>query len=103
MDEKKLGMKHVPTESNIADIGTKGLTSDRIWKLMNQVGMSMVAGMVCLVPQPLEKIKETSILDRGMQRGVEHLGACDGSSHEGDRSSAVEGRLRARGLRILFR
>ena len=32
MDEKKLATKHVPTESNIAGIATKGLTSDRIWK-----------------------------------------------------------------------
>ena len=44
MDEKKLATKHVPTGSNIADIGTKGLTSDRMWKLMNQMGMSLVAG-----------------------------------------------------------
>ena len=43
MDEK-LVTKHIPTESNIADIGTKGLTSDRKWKLMNQMGMSLVAG-----------------------------------------------------------
>ena len=28
MDEKKLATKHVQTESNIADIGTKGLMSD---------------------------------------------------------------------------
>ena len=44
MDEKKLATKHVSTESNVADIGTKGLTSDSIWKLMNLMGMSLVAG-----------------------------------------------------------
>ena len=64
--EKKLAKKHVPTESNIADIGTKGLTSDRMWKLMNQMGMSLVAGMECLVQQPMEKTTATSIPDRGM-------------------------------------
>ena len=56
MDEKKLATKHVPTESIIADIGTKGLTSDRIWKQMNQMGMSLVAGVECLVRQPMERI-----------------------------------------------
>ena len=60
-DEKKLAAKHVPTESNIADRETKGLTSDRKWKLMNQMGMSLVAGVECLV-QPMEKITGTSIL-----------------------------------------
>ena len=54
-DEKKLATKHVPTESNIADIGTKGFTSDRIRNLMNQMEMSLVAGMECLVQQPMEK------------------------------------------------
>ena len=76
MDEKKLATKHVPTDSNIADIGTKGLTSDRIWKLVNQEGMSLVAGVECLVQQPLEKATGTSIPDRGMNlssRGVENL------------------------------
>ena len=43
--------KHVPTESNIAGIGTKGLTSDRIWKVMNQMGMGLVAGVECLAQQ----------------------------------------------------
>ena len=38
MDEKKLATKHVPTESNIADIGTKGLTSNRKRELLNQMG-----------------------------------------------------------------
>ena len=47
MDEKKWATKHVPTESHIADIGTNKLTSDRIWKLMNQMGMSLVAGVEC--------------------------------------------------------
>ena len=37
MDEKKLATKHVSTESNVADIGTKGLTSDRTGKLMNLI------------------------------------------------------------------
>ena len=66
MDEKKLATKHVPSELNIANVGTKELTSDRIWKLMNLMGMRLVAGMECLVQQPMEKITETSILDRGM-------------------------------------
>ena len=66
MDEKKLATKHVPTESNIADIGTKALTRDRIWKLMNQMGMSLVAEVECLVQQPTEKTTGTSIPDRGM-------------------------------------
>ena len=43
--KKKLVTKHVPNELNIADIGTKGLTSDRIWKLMSQMGMSLGAGV----------------------------------------------------------
>ena len=47
MDEKKLATKHVSTVSNVADIGTKRLTSDRIWKLMNLMGMSLVAGVSC--------------------------------------------------------
>ena len=64
--EGKLATKHVPTGSDIADIGTKGLTSYRIWKLMNQMGMSLVAGVECLVQQPMEKTTETSILDRGI-------------------------------------
>ena len=54
VDEKKLATKHVSTESNVADIGTKGLTSDRIWKLMNLMGRSLVAGVECLVQQPME-------------------------------------------------
>ena len=70
MDEKKKATKHVPIESNIADIGTKGLTSDRIWKLMNHMGMSLVAGVECLVQQPMEKITGTSILDRGTNQTV---------------------------------
>ena len=49
MDEKKLATEHVPTESDIADIGTNGWTSDRIWKLMNQMCMRSVAGVECLV------------------------------------------------------
>ena len=44
MDEKKLATKHVSTEPNVADNGTKGLTSDRIWKLVNLMGMSWVVG-----------------------------------------------------------
>ena len=67
MDEKQLVTEHVPTESNIADIGTKGLTRDRIWKLMNQNGMSLVAGLECLVQQPTEKTTGTSILYSGMK------------------------------------
>ena len=46
MDEK-LATKHLPTESNIADTATKGLTSDRIWKLINLMEMSLVAGVSC--------------------------------------------------------
>ena len=68
MDEKKLATKHVPTESNIAEIGTKGLTSDGIWKLMNQMAMRLVAGVECLVQHPMVKITETSIPDRGMNQ-----------------------------------
>ena len=49
MDEKKLATKHATTESNIADIATKGWTSDRIWNLL---GRSLVAGVECLVQQP---------------------------------------------------
>ena len=63
MDEKKLATKHVPTESNISEIGKKGLTSDGIWKLMR-----LVAGVECLVQHPMVKIKETSIPDRGMNQ-----------------------------------
>ena len=66
MDEKKLATKHVSTESNVADIGTKGLTNDRIWKLMKLMGMSLVAGVECFVLQPMEKTTGTSIPDRGM-------------------------------------
>ena len=64
MDEKKLATKHVSTESNVADIGTKGLTSDRIGKLMNLMGMSLVAGVECLVQQPMETNTVTSNPDR---------------------------------------
>ena len=60
MDEKKLATKHVAIESNVADIGTKGLTSDRTWKLMNLMGMSLVAGEECLVQQPMETNTGTS-------------------------------------------
>ena len=72
MDEKKVTTKHVPTESDIASIGTKGLMSDRIWKLMNQMTMSLVAGVECLVQQPLEKTTGTSILDCGMSLSTRH-------------------------------
>ena len=64
MDEKKLATTHVATESNVADIGTKGLTSDRTWKLMNLMGISLVAGEECLVQQPMETNTETLSLDR---------------------------------------
>ena len=64
MDEKKLATEHVPTESSVADIGTKGLTSDRIWKLMNLMGMNSVAGEECLLQRPMETNTETSSLDR---------------------------------------
>ena len=37
--ERKLTTKHMPLESKVADIGPKGLTRDRIWKLMNLMGM----------------------------------------------------------------
>ena len=40
-----LATRHVSTESNVADIGTKGRTSDSIWKLLNLMGMSLVAGV----------------------------------------------------------
>ena len=42
MDEKKLATQHVSTEPNVPEIGTKGLTSDRIWKLTNLMGMSLL-------------------------------------------------------------
>ena len=64
MDEKKLATKRVSTESNVADIGTKGLTSDRIWKVMNLMRMSLVAGVECLVQQPMEINTGTSSPDR---------------------------------------
>ena len=64
MDEKKWATKHVSTESNVADIGTKGLTSDRTGKLMNLMGMSLVAGVECLVQQPMETNTMTSNPDR---------------------------------------
>ena len=51
-------------ESNVADIATKGLTSDRIWKLMNLMGMNLAAGVACLVQQPVVKITGTAIPDR---------------------------------------
>ena len=63
----------VPAESNIADIGTKGLASDRTLKLMNQIGMSLTAGVECLVQQPMEIITGTSILDRGMNQTMRRL------------------------------
>ena len=63
----------VPTESNIADIGTKGLASDRTLKLMNQMRMSLTAGVECLVQQPVEIITVTSILDRGMNQTMRRL------------------------------
>ena len=68
MDEKKLATEHVPTESNIADIATKGLTGDRVWKLMNLMGMNLVAGVECLVRQPIKKITGMSGPDRGMNK-----------------------------------
>ena len=64
MDEKKLATKHVSTESNVADIGTKGLKSDRIWKLMNLMVMSLVAGVECFVQQPMETNTRTPNPDR---------------------------------------
>ena len=64
MDEKKWATKHVPTESNIADIATKELTSDRIWKLMNLMGMSLVAGVEMLVQQPKAELTGATIPDR---------------------------------------
>ena len=50
----KLATKHVSSESNVADFGTKGWTSDRIWKLMNLMGTSLVAGEEFLEQQPME-------------------------------------------------
>ena len=61
MDEKKLATKH-------ADIDTEELTSNRIRKRMNQMRMSWVAGVECLVEQPMEKITRTSITDRGVNQ-----------------------------------
>ena len=87
LDEKKLATKHVPTELNIADVGTK---------LMNLMGMSLVAGMECLVQQPIEQITETSIADRGMNQTVKLSTQCPAAF------KPWRG-LRARDLRILFR
>ena len=42
----------------------EGVTSERIWKLTNQMGMNLVAGVECLVQQPREKITGTMIPDR---------------------------------------
>ena len=76
MDEKKLSTKSVPTDSNNADIATKGLTSDRRWKLMNLMGRSLVAGVECLVRQPMEKITRTSISDSDMNQTVKKSTRC---------------------------
>ena len=38
----------------------KGLTSDKIWKLMNLMGMNLAAGVESLAHQPMEKITVTS-------------------------------------------
>ena len=43
----------VPTATNMADIGTKGLTEDRLMKLVALSGMRWVAAMECLLEQPL--------------------------------------------------
>ena len=42
-DDRKFSTKDVPTKSNVAYIGTKGLTHDRIWKLVNLMGMHLAA------------------------------------------------------------
>ena len=72
MDEKKFAMMRVPTES---------------WKLMNLMGMNLVAGVECLVQQPRDKIMGTMIPDRDMdhekrncQRGFESLKTIDGET-----------------------
>ena len=76
MDEKKLATKHVPTESNIADTGTKELMSDRMWKLMNQMGMSLVAWMECLVQESVENVTKTSIPDQGVNQTMKLSTQC---------------------------
>ena len=65
---------------------------------MNLKGMNLLSCVECLVQQQVEKITGPSIPDRGMnqterdrQRGVEHLGTCDGETQEDSRSSTVEG------------
>ena len=76
VDGKNLATKHIPTESNIADIATKELTSDRVWKLMNLMGTSLVAGVECLVRQPMEKTTGTWISDRGMNQTLKLSTRC---------------------------
>ena len=68
LDEKKVATTHVPTEPNTADIATKGLTSE--------MGMSLVAGVECLVQRPMETITETSISDRGMNQTMKLSTRC---------------------------
>ena len=60
---------------------------------MNQMGVSLVAGVECLVRQPMEKTTETSIPDRGMSSVHAALKtlACDESSRQSDCSQTVEG------------
>ena len=54
---EKLATKRVPTDSNIADIGTKVLTSDRMWELMNLTGHEIgVQVWSVLHKLPMEKI-----------------------------------------------
>ena len=74
------------------------LWNDVLWMLMNLTGMNLVAGVVCLVQQPRDKITETMIPDRDVdyekrncQRGIKNLETIDGVKHEGNRSSVVEG------------
>ena len=97
INEKKSATKHVPTLSNFADIGTKGLTSDRTWKLMNLMGMNFVAGVECLAQQPMERITVTSVLETVM-RTIQSVNVLTNTwervtdrAVKGSRSSTVEG------------
>ena len=67
--DKKIDEKELTTTAGIYRVKhsrhcDEGVTSDRIWKLTNQMRMNLVAGVECLVQQPREKVTETTISDR---------------------------------------
>ena len=74
------------------------LWNDVMWILMKLMGMNLVAGVESRLQQPREKITGTLIPDRDVehekrncQRGFASLETIDGVTHEGNRSSIVEG------------